>query len=156
MNEENTRIIQDCRDDIIKIQDWIRNNPFDSNVKFLVSYAVVKSSGTIEIVFKRIIHSFLSDGCKDETQKYLERIIVDSSANPSTGKIEGFIERFDSTRKNSFSTMLKGTKEKSDLNSLVQLRNDIAHGRAISVSIGTVKDYFESGVHILNVLDSLL
>lgn len=156
MNTDNTRIIDDCRDEIRKIEKWVNANPLDSNVKFLVAYAVVKSSGTIEIVFKRMITSFLANGSKRETQIYLEKNIIDSSANPSTGKIASFIDQFDSVRNDAFNSSLKNTQEKTDLNSLVQLRNDIAHGRNISISIQTVKRYFESGVSILNTLDALL
>lgn len=156
MNTENIRIIEDCRDEIVKIQRWINANPLDSNVKFLVAYAVVKTSGTIEIVFKRLITSFLADGSKSETQRYLEKNIIDSSANPSTGKIESFIDQFDSERKIAFTNRFKDAQEKSDLNSLVQLRNDIAHGRNISTSIQMVNRYFESGIIILNALENLL
>lgn len=156
MNMENARSIEDCRDELRKIETWINKNPLDSNVKFLVAYAVVKSSGTIEVVYKRIIHSFLSEGSKKETQSFLEKSIIDASSNPTTGLMEKYIEKFDSIRKENFSNSLKNSQEKTDLNSLVSLRNDIAHGRDISVSISIVKKYYESGIKILNKLEDLL
>ena len=61
MNDENERLIADCYDELNKITKWIKENPIDSNVKFLVSYAVIKASGTIEVVFKSMIHSFLAE-----------------------------------------------------------------------------------------------
>lgn len=156
MRSDDIRIIEDCRDEIRKIETWINANPLESNVKYLVSYAVIKASGTIEIVFKRVIHSFLANGSKVETQNYLEKCIIDSSANPKTGMIEKYIEQFDSNRKDAFNNSIKNTQEKADLNSLVSLRNEIAHGRDISTTIATVKKYYESGVEVLNILDSLL
>jgi hypothetical protein len=156
MNVEDVRSISDCRDELQKIETWINKNPMDSNIKFLVAYAVIKSSGTVEIVFKRMIYSFLVKGSTIEAQKYLEKDIIDSSANPKTGVIEKYIEQFDNTRKDTFKNDLSGSQEKSDLNSLVKLRNDIAHGRDITTSIATVKRYFESGVFVLNKLDQLL
>lgn len=156
MNKDDTRFIDDCRDELTKIETWINKNPLDSNVKFLVAYAVVKSSGTIEVVFKRMIHSFLASGSKSETQRYLEKNIIDSSANPKTSMIERFLEQFDNSRKDSFNKLLSGSQDKVNLNSLVQLRNDLSHGRDISASIAVVKRYYESGVSVLITLDSVL
>ncbi len=156
MNDEHRRCINDCTDELLKIKKWIDKNPMDTNVKFLVAYAVVKSSGTIEIVLKSILHEFLSEGCKDETRTFIEKNVVDLSCNPSTGNIEKLLEQIDLSRKTEFTCMTKGKQNKSDLNSLVGLRNDIAHGRDISPSINTVKRYYESGVEIINLMDSLL
>ncbi len=156
MSSEDIRLIEDCRDEIRKIENWINSNPVDSNIKYLVAYAVVKSSGTIEIVFKKIIHSFLAEGSKIEVQKYLEKSIIDSPANPKTGMMEKYIEQFDPVRKEMFNSMVKKSQEKVDLNSLVSLRNDIAHGRDISTTIATVNKYFESGIKVLNRLEEVL
>ena len=125
-------------------------------MKYLVAYTVVKASGTIEIVFKSILHVFLAEGSKAETQLFLEKNIVDLSCNPSTGNIERLLEQIDNERKQSFSSRTKGIQEKTDLNSLVSLRNDLAHGRSINVSINVVQRYFESGVKILSMLEAEL
>lgn len=64
-------------------------------------------------------------------------------------------ENISSEWKTSFDQQVKQSREKDKLNSLVQLRNDFAHGDSISVSIDTVINYFDSGVKILNILDSV-
>ena len=46
--------------------------------------------------------------------------------------------------------------EKVELNSLVQLRNDLAHGRSNNPSINTVIRYYKSGVKILDILYTVL
>ena len=156
MNSDNERKIEDCNNELSSIKSWIDNNPLDSNVRFLVAYAVIKASGTIEIILKSIMYAFLADGCKDETQVYLERMIIDSSTNPSTGKIQTLLEQIDRDRKTKFESEITGKQTKADLNSLVKLRNDVAHGRDISASINTVKRYFESGLKMIYFVDSLL
>lgn len=156
MNDDHKRKIKDCYDEIEKIKKWINANPLDSNVKFLVSYAIIKSSGTIEIVFKSILHIFLAEGCKNETQFFLEKKIIDLSCNPNTGNIEKILNEIDTIRKKTFEEQTKGTNEKQDLNSLVQLRNDIAHGRDVSISINSIERYFHSGVIIINILDDII
>ena len=156
MTEEHKRSLQDCTDELNKIKMWIDKNPMHTNVKFLVAYAVIKSSGTIEIVFKSILHSFLSEDYKKETQTFLEKNIIDLSCNPNTGNISNLLGQIDAERKAEFDKKIKGTQQKVDLNSLVGLRNDIAHGRDINQTINTVRRYFESGVKIINIMDSLL
>ena len=156
MNEEQKRIIEDCKDEIASIKKWVDKNLMDSNVKYLVAYSVVKASGTIEIVFKSMLYEFLSEGCKKETQLFLTKNTVDLSCNPSVGMMEQLLEKIDTNRKNAFSDLAKVMNEKADLNSLVSLRNDIAHGRNINVSIATVKRYYESGVKIIKLLERVL
>lgn len=156
MNDEHIRTLSDCDDELHKIKKWIDKNPLDTNVRFLVAYAVVKASGTVELVFKSNLHIFLAEDCKGETRTFLEKNIIDLSCNPSTGNMEHLLEQIDTARKELFSLRIKNTQEKMDLNSLVELRNDIAHGRSISVSINTVQRYFESGKAILNKLDAVL
>ena len=156
MNDDQIRILDDCEIELRKIKDWIQKNPTHINVKYLVSYAIVKSSGSIEIVFKSMIHNFLSTNCILETNKFLEKHIIDSSANPTTGIIESFLEKFDSTRKQRFSILIKDTHQKGDLRSLVNLRNAIAHGRDVNISINEVEMYFNSGRFILDKLEEVL
>ncbi len=156
MNDEQKRILDDCEREIVKIKKWIEENKLHSNVKFLVSYAIVKSSGSIEVVFKSMIHDFLSTNCILETNKFLEKHIIDSSANPTTGVMESFLEKFDSSRKERFNRLIKETQEKGNLKNLVNLRNDIAHGRNINSTINDVEKYFKSGKVILNKLEEVL
>lgn len=156
MITEHLRKIDDCRIELNNIQQWINANRLHSNVRYLVAYAVVKASGTIEIIFKSMMCDFLSDNVKVETQTYLNKMLVDSSCNPSVGNMLRMLEQIDAERKENFNDKTRGIRQKGDLNSLVSLRNDIAHGRTINATIRTVKQYFESGINILDILDKIL
>ena len=157
MNEDEKRILDDCDLEINNIKTWIDNkNQLDSKVKFLVAYAVIKASGSIELVFKSMINTFLSQNCIDETKVFLTKNIIDSSANPSPGIIEKYLEQFDGKRKERFSDLLKDSQDKGNLKSLVSLRNDIAHGRTIHSSINDIESYFESGKKILEILEKVI
>lgn len=156
MNEDEKRILHDCELEIQSIKSWISKNAMDSNIKFLVSYAVIKATGTIEIVFKSMINTFLAQNCIDETKRYLETQIVDSSVNPSAGMIERYLEQFDVKRKNQFSSLLKNSQDKGNLKNLVALRNNIAHGRTANTTISEVETYFLSGKQVLEFLEKVL
>lgn len=156
MTEDNNRKLDDCELELNEIKKWIDKNLIDSNVKYLVSYSVIKACGTIEIVLKSILYEYLSVNSKEETKTYLEKDIIDASFNPSTGQIGKKLEKFNSNKKKNFDDKLKETEYKNGLNSLVSLRNDIAHGRTNNVSINTVCDYFIQGKNILIILEDVL
>ena len=134
----------------------IEKDKFDSNIKFLVSYSIIKTCGSIEIIFKNMIHEYLSKGCIEHTAKYLERSIIDSSMNPNTNKIKDLICQFDGHLGEEFENKVKEGNLKSDLNSLVRLRNTVAHGRDVTVGISTVEQYYKSGIRVLIILEELL
>ena len=88
MNGEFEQMIEDTKEELKSICKWINSgNQFDSKTRFLVSYAVIKTSGTVEVIFKNMIYSFLANGANDKTKSYLEKAIIDSSCNPNTGNM---------------------------------------------------------------------
>lgn len=149
MNGEFIQMIEDTRAELDSIRKWINaGNQFDSKTRYLISYAVVKASGAVEVIFKNMIYNYLSVGAN-------EKAIIDSSCNPNTGNMSNMLQNISSEWKTLFDQQVKQSGEKDKLNSLVQLRNDFAHGDSISVSIDTVIKYFDSAVKILNILDNV-
>lgn len=153
---EYQRLLDDCKLELNNISNWIAANKLDSNIKYLVGYSVIKACGTIEIIFKSMIYNFLAEKSRDETKQYLNKMIVESSCNPNVGNISKILEQFDGKKSIKFNEKLKGTKKKGDLTSLVNLRNDLAHGRTINSSINNIQEYFMSGKEILLILDDVL
>lgn len=156
MNGSYENSIKDCNLELEKIKKWIYENKFDTNVQFLVSYSVVKSCGTIEIVFKHMLFDALSQNCRAETNLYLTKKIIDASYNPKVGKIETLLGEMSKSWRSDFEQVTKATQQRTDLNSLVELRNEFAHGIGITASIENVISYFSSGVWILEKLNLIL
>ena len=156
MNGNNLQLINDCKTELSNIKSYIVPNPLDSMVKYLVSYSVVKSCGTIEIVYKDIISSHLIKNANNEAISYFYKNIKDSSSNPKTGKISSLLEQINPSWKTVFENQIKDTPDKGLLNSLVDLRNQIAHGNSITSSIDDVIRYFNSGCNILLILDTIV
>ena len=156
MNGNNIQLITDCQTELNNIRAYVQANPFDSMVKYLVSYSIIKSSGTIEIVFKDIIYTHLTQNANQEAISYFSKNIKDSSINPKTGKISYLLEQINPSWKSSFDAQLQGSTDKGLLNSLVDLRNQLAHGNSVTSSINDVIQSFNSGCNILNILDSIV
>lgn len=66
---------EEAERELQEIKQWIDSgrNKFDSKTRYLISYAVIKASGTVEVVFKKIIYDFLSENVKEETAFYIEK-----------------------------------------------------------------------------------
>lgn len=155
MRDEYRQQLDDAMQELKSIREWINKdkNKFDIKTKYLVSYAVVKASGSIEVVFKKMVFDFLSFNVRSETSQYLEKMILDSSCNPNTGNM---LQNISTEKRNIFDQRVKESEKKDKLNSLVQLRNDFAHGDNINISIDTVVAYFDAGNSILGILDEVI
>lgn len=156
MNGNNLQLINDCKTELDDIKSYIMPKPLDSMVKYLVAYSVIKTCGTIEIVYKDIIYSHLIKNANNEAISYFSKNIKDSSSNPKTSKISSLLEQINPVWKDSFESQLKNSTDKGHLNSLVELRNQLAHGNSITSSIDDVIRYFDGGCNVLNILDSIV
>ncbi|MFQ8921896.1 MAG: HEPN domain-containing protein [Clostridium paraputrificum] len=152
MNGKYISKINDCNCELDKIKKWISKNKLDSNVKYLVSYSVIRCCGTIESIYKGMVFDYLSSGANKEVLNYLTRNILNSSSNPSCGKIESLLKSVNEDWALEFKGRIKDRNEKIKLNSLVSLRNTFSHGGDITSSIDDVILFFESGEWILEQL----
>lgn len=155
MTGNNIQSIQDCQSELTNIKNFISKDPLGSMVRYLVSYSVIKSCGTIEIVFKDIIYNHLIKNANQEAIAYFSKNVKESSSNPKIDNICSLLKQINVNWNTSFKS--KATDiDKQSLNSLVELRNQLAHGNSITSSIDDVIIYFTCGCNILQVLDSIV
>ena len=156
MNGECLRNLSDCEVELNSIKDWIDSDKFHKNVRFLVNYAIVKSCGTIENIYKQIIFDKLSENVNDQNKSYLTKVLLNSSSNPSFGKIKGTLENVGGAFAANFDERLKNKNEKECINSLVGLRNTFSHGGTITSSIEDVIILFEGAKWVLLQLEDCI
>lgn len=89
--------LDDCSTELESIKSRVNKDQFDSMVKFLQRYAIIKACGTIETVVKSLIADHVEQHALPETQQYLETKVRDSSTNPKTS-INTIIRYFDDAR----------------------------------------------------------
>lgn len=158
MKSDYVDLIKNTDRELQEIRKWINadKNRFDTKTKYLIAYSVIKASGSIEVVFKQIIYDYLTREAGEKAATYIEKMILDSSCNPNTGNMSNLLQNISSEWKEQFDALVKESGKKSKINSLVQLRNDFAHGDNITVSIDTVISYFDAAKDILNILDTVV
>lgn len=150
--------LNDCSDELEKIKTRINKNQFDDMVRFLQRYAIIKACGTIEYVVKNMIADHVEAGSSPELQNYISVKVRDSSTNPTTGNISNLLGEFSATGwKRSFDNALSShNQEKASLNSLVQLRNDFAHGQSPTIGILNIIRYFDHARTIVSLVETAL
>lgn len=156
MKLEFETILNDCRVELDTIKTTISSDRFATTNRFLISYAVIKASGTIESVCKNMVFEKISDGASEEAKEFLRRGIVEASFNPSVDKIKMVLDKINSSWATEFDNRTKGSSDKSNLKSLVTLRNSFAHGDTITATIENVITYFDSGKQIIEIVDDIL
>lgn len=92
MNGDNFALIDDCKNDFNKIEEFIKKDPLNSLCPYLISYSIIRACGCIEVCVKNVLFDYLSKGAKAETVKYLENQILESSWNPSFGSIQKLLD----------------------------------------------------------------
>ena len=150
--------LDDCSDELEKIKARINKDQFDDMVKVLQRYAIIKACGTIEYVVKTMIADHVDAGCGPELQNYISVNVRESSTNPTTGNISNLLGEFSSAGwKKSFDNALTShNEEKASLNSLVQLRNDFAHGKSPTIGIIGIIKYFNHARTIVSLVEIAL
>lgn len=150
--------INDCISELSNIKSIIDSMGGTSNfVPYLNKYSIIKACGTIERSFKDIIADVCVVGASQQNRNYIEKTFRESSANPNLNNITKSLSKFDSTWSSTFTAQLNthsdSSRLKSSLTSLVQLRNNLAHGGNPTSSVDDVIDYFNDSCEIIKILD---
>jgi hypothetical protein len=109
-------------------------------------------------VVKNLIADKVDAGVSQEIKNYIELNVRESSTNPKTGNISNLLGSFSSLQwKADFDEQIKQhTTEKTSLNTLVQLRNDFAHGLSPNTTINTTIRYFTDSRIIVDIVDGII
>lgn len=129
-------------------------------VPYLTKYAVIRACGSIELSFKTTIADYCSRRSKKQIKRFLSRRIREGSANPSFNIICKYLLDFDEDWKRTFKTKIDNEPNKANLltslQSLVDARNDFAHGGSPSATISDVLTYFTHARRIMEIMDEVI
>lgn len=104
------------------------------------------------------VHQLLLDHCLDQVgprpQRYIESQF-DRLNNANTNKILGLLQQFDSNWHDQAEQHLVGGL-KDSIDSLVNVRNGIAHGRDTGITFQRISDYYSQVRQVVTYLDGLI
>lgn len=153
--------LNQCRVELNHIQDSIKALGIMSPVTpYLTKYAVIRACGAIEVSFKNLVVDFCSKRSKKQVKRYIYMKVVKGSANPSQDNILRILNQFDEDWKEIYRKNLKADPDKQrlldSLQSLVDARNDFAHGGNPTLSISDVLTHFANAKKVIEHIDSVI
>ncbi len=160
-NPDVQRMLDGCASELSHIESIIASmGSTASFVPYLNKYSVIKACGTIEAAFKTIIADYCSKRSKPQVKTYINSKVRENSANPSFEKICQIVGEFDKQWVSDFKSELQLLSNhhqiKSSIKSLVDARNDFAHGGNPTVSFRDIYDYYNHSKHLILTLDRII
>jgi hypothetical protein len=150
-----------CRAELDHVQATIGTVGVMSPVTpYLTRYAVIRACGAIEVSFKSLIADFCTKRSKKQIKRFIHLKIRKGSANPSQENIMNILNQFDEDWKRSFKSNLKADPNKQklldSLQSLVDARNDFAHGGSPTLTISDVIQHFDHARRVVEYVDAVV
>lgn len=160
-NQFAQSIIDECRDELDHILQTVDAIGQTSRpVPYMNKYAIIKASGTIERAFKTIIADYLENGTTNTSlQSFIDNQIRQNSQNPSYNNICSTLKKIDEILlaqfKDKVNLLIDKSRVLASLQSLVDDRNDLAHGGTPPASIGQTLQYYQDSIQIIECLDDV-
>ncbi|PKK83493.1 MAG: hypothetical protein CVT49_08205 [candidate division Zixibacteria bacterium HGW-Zixibacteria-1] len=127
---------------------------------FITKFAIIRACGAIEIAFKSIVADFCSKDSNSQVRNFISKKIKEKSYNPSYAMICNVINDFDNDWKDKFKAKIESLPDKAELlmslQSLVNARNEFAHGGNPGSSIEDISKYFSDSRRIIEELDTII
>lgn len=120
----------------------------------LARYACVLTSGYLEEAMRTIVGGWCSNKSHPLIHSYVGRQL-DWFSNPKLGKILDELSHFSNAWRDSFEATLTDA-ERDAINSVVNNRHQIAHGRNVGVSPVPMRRYFSDCKNVVRKLDSVV
>jgi hypothetical protein len=160
-NSDVQRLIDSCQADIDQVNKIIIGLGLSSNiVPYLTRYAIIRACGTIETAFKSIIADYCSYRSKKQVKAFLDSQVRENSANPTYDNICKLLKYFDTDWNNDFKNQINAHPRKyhmkTSLQSLVNVRNQFAHGGNPTISISDLIQYFLDSKDVIKILDRVV
>lgn len=160
-NTDVDLLLNQCRAELIHVRDSISTLGITSAVTpYLTKYAVIRACGSIEVSFKSLIADFCTKRSKKQVKRYIATKVTRGSANPSHKNILDTLNQFDEDWKKNFKNNLKADADKAlllnSLQSLVDARNEFAHGGSPTVTINDVIVHFDHARRIVEHVDNII
>ena len=162
MNNESVRnLLDECDAELANLETLVNGLGLGSTiVPYLSKYGLIKACGTIEQAFKSLVADRCSYRARLQIKNYLADKVRNSSSNPSFDNICRLLKSFDDNWKTMFKDAVnnhgRATSLKTSLQSLVDARNEFAHGGNPRVSIGDVRQYYIDAREVIEQLDAVV
>ena len=155
------QLLNSCATELDHVKTLVTAHGVASAISpYLTKYAIIRACGVIEQSFKTIIADYCSSRSKKQIKRYVNLKVREASSNPSYETICRYLKDFDEDWNLLFKDRINGDVNKaqilSSLTSLVEARNDFAHGGSPGSSINDIYNYFVHARQIIEHMDQVV
>lgn len=151
MNQEVARQVQRLRSLVSKVQE-ASDNDFDLQAHW-ARYLCILASGLVENGLKEIYSEFIKNKAAkpvaDYAISYLSKL-----QNPKAEKVMELVGSFKQEWRAELETYLADDGRKDAIDSIMNNRNQIAHGKDVGVTVVRVSSYLEKVVAVLEFIET--
>jgi len=151
MPQNRIHILKSRLDSLYRIADGIRDEEIKSH---FARYLCVLTSGYIEESMKILLEEYAHKHANPKMKSYLIHSMKNVT-NLKLSKIEQQLSLFDPKWAHLLIENLSD-KERDAINSIVANRNDIAHGRNVTISFVRIKEWYVSVVGIIEKINIII
>jgi hypothetical protein len=105
----------------------------------LTKHLCVLTAGFLEVTCRDILSKYASKRCSSEISRFVGSVLS-GFRNPKVGKIQELLSEFDATKAERWMRSLSD-EEADAVDSIVNNRHQIAHGRSIGLSFSVFERY---------------
>lgn len=117
-------------------------------------YLCILTSGFIEESVRILLSEYVQKRSDATISRYVNAQL-DGFQNPKAGKILELLRVFDTDWAESVERFL-GDERKDAIDSIVNNRHQIAHGRNVGISYVTIKNYYDKAVEAVEFIEQML
>ena len=125
----------------------------DENQARLAQLMTVWASGYLEATCRDVLRAYAERRADPSVARFVSHQL-DRFSNPKMEKIVDLVRSFDKNRANELDEFAEGAIKES-VNSIVGLRNQIAHGRQTDISVGRIGSHFDHAREFARKLEAL-
>ena len=162
-NQECNNLINNCRIELKDIQLIIRNIKASSTQRpYLTRYSLIRVHGTIEQCYKNIVAVYCENGSNNQMKNFLGKNFRSRALSLYYDRLLNNMKDFDEMWRDEFRVKFKRysplskNKIKTSLTSLVDARNEFAHGINTPITFRDVKNYFKEAEKIISIIDRII
>ena len=124
---------------------------------YLAGYLCVMASGVYETAIETLFCEYAKKNGNPEICTFMRETMDKTFRNPDSGKIKEYLKRLDTGWAQKLDGLLQaGTHDCTGLDSIVNNKNQLAHGLLCSATVADVEKFHGQSVPVISAIEGLL
>lgn len=161
MKQELQDMIAECSTELTDIGSKLSElSALDKARSYLTKYALIRTCGTIEFVYRSIVADFFDQFNIGQIETYLEHTVRNGSMSCTYENMWKLLKKFDDNWEHNFKQAVSNHQDSNRLissaRSLVNNRHLFAHGKTPTATYADICQYYRDALVLVGIFDSVV